>query len=343
MGAYLPWLLGRLEDLGVCVTRRWLPALPAPTDGSVVVNCTGLGAGGLAHDSSVYPVRGQIVRLQPPRGAATSGWWTIPARPTGRSTSFRAGREVVVGGTADSGSYDLRPDAGTARDLDRARRRPRAGAGGGHASSGTGWACARPAPRTAGAVAVRDRRRVGGALLRPRGRGGDVVLGLRRRGRRARRGGRGPGGTPGRGRVIMVPDVIPEDVSRSPRGRWVGVVMAQQVAGRGLCALGGRAGAGGAPVPQRARAGRHRRHDLGRAGAVPDGRRRARAPATPCPISAASWRPTSGSTRWTPTAGAGSCSCPWTPAGLRWCSAPARPTACPISGLGCTCTGGRRC
>ena len=120
MGIYLPWLLGKLEDLGVIVTRRWLPSLPAPAHGSVVVNCTGLGAGALARDESVYPVRGQVVRLDRPAGLED---WLIddsgpPARPL---YVVPRGREVIVGGTAEVGNYDRRPDPSVARELlDRA-------------------------------------------------------------------------------------------------------------------------------------------------------------------------------------------------------------------------------
>ena len=106
--AYLPWLLARVEALGATVTRRWLPALPAPDDG-VVVNCTGLGAGALAHDTSVYPVRGQIVRLR--RLAGLRDWLVDDTGPPDRPLYVvPRGAEVVVGGTAESASYDRRPD-----------------------------------------------------------------------------------------------------------------------------------------------------------------------------------------------------------------------------------------
>lgn len=116
MDAYLRWLLGCLEALGATVTRRWLPALPAPTVGSVVVNCTGLGAGGLAKDASVYPVRGQIVRLRRPEDLRD--WLVDDSGPTDRPLYVvPRGREVIIGGTAEPENYDLRPDAVTAREI----------------------------------------------------------------------------------------------------------------------------------------------------------------------------------------------------------------------------------
>jgi D-amino-acid oxidase len=120
MDAYLPWLTGRLSTLGGTLTRRWLPLLPAPTDGSAVVNCLGLGAGALTQDGSIYPVRGQIVRLQRPAGLQD---WLVDdsGAPDHPLYVVPRGREVVVGGTADRGSFDRRPDPRTAREiLDRA-------------------------------------------------------------------------------------------------------------------------------------------------------------------------------------------------------------------------------
>jgi D-amino-acid oxidase len=116
MDTYLRWLSGCLEALGATVTRRWLSALPTPAEGSVVVNCTGLGARGLTQDASVYPIRGQIVRLQRPAGLRN---WLVddsdaPDRPL---YVVPRGREVVVGGTAEPGRYDRRPDPVTAQEM----------------------------------------------------------------------------------------------------------------------------------------------------------------------------------------------------------------------------------
>ncbi len=116
MDIYLSWLSGCLEALGATVTRRWLPALPTPADGSVVVNCTGLGARGLTQDASVYPIRGQIVRLQRPTGLRN--WLVDDSGPPDRPLYVvPRGHEVVVGGTAEPGRYDRRPDPVTARAM----------------------------------------------------------------------------------------------------------------------------------------------------------------------------------------------------------------------------------
>lgn len=115
MTVHLPWLREQLEALGATVTRCWLDALPQPRPGVVVVNASGLAARGLAEDSSVHPIRGQVVRLARPPGldewlldqsAADSPAYVVPRR-----------REVVVGGTAREGDWDPQPDPRVAEVL----------------------------------------------------------------------------------------------------------------------------------------------------------------------------------------------------------------------------------
>jgi len=111
--AYLGWLAGRLEAAGGTLTRAWLPELP--TSG-VVVNCSGLAARSLAGDLDVHPVRGQVVRVKRPARGVDE--WLLdgsdPARPF---YVVPRERDVVIGGTADVGEWDTRPDPRTARDL----------------------------------------------------------------------------------------------------------------------------------------------------------------------------------------------------------------------------------
>ena len=109
MSVYLGWLVTRLEETGGTVTRCWLPELP--TSG-VVVNATGLSSRALARDESLYPVRGQVVRVGQvgveewllDQGDVTRPLYVVPRQ-----------RDVVVGGTADEGDWSTTPDAATAR------------------------------------------------------------------------------------------------------------------------------------------------------------------------------------------------------------------------------------
>jgi D-amino-acid oxidase len=112
MGVYLPWLVERLETLGGTLTRMALPALP--DHGDVVVNATGLGARRLAGDATVSPVRGQVVLVRPTGGGVPDRWWLDG---TGPSYVVPRGRAVVVGGTAEEGAWERRPDPAVAQRL----------------------------------------------------------------------------------------------------------------------------------------------------------------------------------------------------------------------------------
>ena len=115
MATYLHFLVDRLAAAGGTLTRAWVADLPGT---GIVVNATGLASRALAGDDTLVPVRGQVVRL----AQVGLGEWLLedsdPARPL-----YVVPREhdIVVGGTADRGSWDRTPDPATARQLlDRA-------------------------------------------------------------------------------------------------------------------------------------------------------------------------------------------------------------------------------
>ena len=113
---YLDWLAGRVEAAGGTITRLNLGALPeAP--GTVVVNCSGLGARLLGADRTVVPVRGQLVHLEP---FGLDRWWLEESGPT-----YLVPREhdVVVGGSDVEGEWSRTASAAATQDiLERAAR-----------------------------------------------------------------------------------------------------------------------------------------------------------------------------------------------------------------------------
>lgn len=116
MSVYLPWLVARLESLGGTLTRAWLPALP---DDAVVVNCAGLAARALTGDDTVHPVRGQVVLVEQ---VGIDEWLLEQSDAAELTYVVPREHDVVVGGTAQDGVYDPRPDPSTAeRILARAR------------------------------------------------------------------------------------------------------------------------------------------------------------------------------------------------------------------------------
>ncbi|MGH3488078.1 MAG: FAD-dependent oxidoreductase [Actinopolymorphaceae bacterium] len=112
MGAYLPWLVSRLEALGGTLTRHALTDLP--NTAPFVVHCAGLAARRLAGDDEVTPVRGQLCTVEQ---VGLSEWWiaeNTPARPVYVVPRLH---DIVVGGTAEPGDWETRPREETARSI----------------------------------------------------------------------------------------------------------------------------------------------------------------------------------------------------------------------------------
>lgn len=109
MPAYLPWLVGRVAELGGSLTRISLGALPEGAD--LVVNCSGLGARLLGEDRSVEPVRGQVVYVEQ---VGLDRWWLDGDGPT---YVVPRAHEIVVGGTSEEGEWSRTPDPEAAHEI----------------------------------------------------------------------------------------------------------------------------------------------------------------------------------------------------------------------------------
>lgn len=104
---YLPWLTGRLGQLGGDITIGDLDRLD-DVDGDVVVNCSGLGASVLAGDDSLLPIRGQVVVIPNPGirdGAADE------SDPDRIAYVYPRSRDIVLGGLRSAGSSVMAPDS----------------------------------------------------------------------------------------------------------------------------------------------------------------------------------------------------------------------------------------
>jgi D-amino-acid oxidase len=113
MPVYLRWLTRVLTEGGGTLTRMALSGLP--DQGEVVVNATGLGARLMADDSSVIPVRGQVVYVEQ---FGLERWWLDGDGPT---YVVPRSKDVVVGGTDEEGEWSRTPDPKVAaRILERA-------------------------------------------------------------------------------------------------------------------------------------------------------------------------------------------------------------------------------
>ncbi len=91
----------------------------ACTPDNIVINCTGLGAKLLTNDEALYPVRGQIVKMQASPNLLSAAddhpdhfFYILPRKDC-----------VVLGGTADANNYNLNPDdSATSAIINRAKK-----------------------------------------------------------------------------------------------------------------------------------------------------------------------------------------------------------------------------
>lgn len=114
MALHLPWLLGQLSALNVPVRIDHLGKLADAFDGvDAVVNCAGLGARELVDDSTLLPVRGQVIVVAQ---CGITEW--LLDQTDSRQLRYVVPRErtVLLGGTAEEGAEDLtvRPETAAA-------------------------------------------------------------------------------------------------------------------------------------------------------------------------------------------------------------------------------------
>lgn len=112
MPIYLRWLTRRVSELGGTLTRMVVGALPEHAD--VVVNAAGLGARLTAEDSSVHPVRGQVVLVSQ---VGLERWWLGSAPDGAPVYVVPRSRDIVVGGTDDEGEWSRTPDPAAAERI----------------------------------------------------------------------------------------------------------------------------------------------------------------------------------------------------------------------------------
>ena len=118
MPRYLPWLFQQVRRDGGELVRRRVSALDELIDDAVdaVVNCSGLAARSIVGDTSVYPVRGQIVRV-------TNPGLTLSVRdehhPEGRAYVHPRAEDCILGGTLEEHNWDTTVDPAAAEAIIR--------------------------------------------------------------------------------------------------------------------------------------------------------------------------------------------------------------------------------
>lgn len=118
MPTYLPRLYDSVRRGGAQHVQRRLHSVDDVLDlgPDAVVNCAGLGAGELVGDDTVFPVRGQIVRVVNP-GLDLSV--RDEDHPGGRAYVHPRTRDCILGGTLEVGEWDTTPSAAEAEAIVR--------------------------------------------------------------------------------------------------------------------------------------------------------------------------------------------------------------------------------
>jgi D-amino-acid oxidase len=107
MRRYLPFLMGRFQELGGRILQREVRSLDeAWREAPVVVNCTGLGARPLVGDDSLFPIRGEVLRVAPPPVAR---FLSDESEERGLAYVIPRSTDCILGGTAEDGNASLEP------------------------------------------------------------------------------------------------------------------------------------------------------------------------------------------------------------------------------------------
>ncbi len=118
---YMNWLLDQFQNSGGQVRQAALEDLQqAAAPDTLVVNCTGLGSRALCQDSLLFPIRGQIARLDV---ADYRRALTVEQGPDAVAYLLPRPNELIAGGTARHGDWSQQVDPGTANEiLNKAKR-----------------------------------------------------------------------------------------------------------------------------------------------------------------------------------------------------------------------------
>ncbi|XP_035465825.1 D-aspartate oxidase isoform X2 [Scophthalmus maximus] len=110
--SYLPWLEKRFRKAGGQVQQMKVNNLQELSNSyDIIVNCSGLGSKALVGDAQVYPVRGQVLKVEAP-------WLQHFIRDgDGKTYIYPGVHSVTVGGTRQEGDGRLQVDAGDTRSI----------------------------------------------------------------------------------------------------------------------------------------------------------------------------------------------------------------------------------
>jgi len=115
MPLYLDYLLRRFAALGGRVETHALVSLAdALAASDLMIDCAGLGARELVGDTSLFAIRGQVVRVAQ---VGIERFWLDDYGPRGLAYIIPRSNDIILGGTAQDGDEQLDPDRATAEAI----------------------------------------------------------------------------------------------------------------------------------------------------------------------------------------------------------------------------------
>ncbi|WP_020403193.1 FAD-dependent oxidoreductase [Gracilimonas tropica] len=110
---YLPYLWNRFKAAGGEVIQKEIKQVSGFEADKIIVNCTGLGSGSLFKDELLYPIQGQVVKVEPSsniKAMATE----YPMGKDGDEIAYVIPRQdcIVLGGSAKKNRSATTPDSG---------------------------------------------------------------------------------------------------------------------------------------------------------------------------------------------------------------------------------------
>ncbi|KAL8596844.1 hypothetical protein ACOMHN_027173 [Nucella lapillus] len=111
---FMPWLMRKFRERGGIVESRTISSLEELAGAyDIVMNCAGMRAGQLANDSTMYPIKGQMVQIKAP-WIKQFVYWIDKKRPT---YFIPHDDKVWVGGTKDERDYSTHLDPEIEEDI----------------------------------------------------------------------------------------------------------------------------------------------------------------------------------------------------------------------------------
>lgn len=109
---YMNYLMQQFQVWGGVIEQREVADLTAVSDPyPLIINCAGLGARELVGDATLYPIRGQIMRVTAVPGLRA---WIDEHSDRGLTYIIPRQDGVILGGTAQEGDWNVAVDGATA-------------------------------------------------------------------------------------------------------------------------------------------------------------------------------------------------------------------------------------